>query len=62
MIYETFKNELKLFLEGRLGGNASVFYQRDTILGNLQMLYISGPGNPVHIILQAWKPCVIWHP
>lgn len=35
MTYETFKNELKLFLEGRLGSNASVFYQRDTILGNL---------------------------
>lgn len=35
MTYETFKNELKLFLEDRLGGNASVFYQRDTILGNL---------------------------
>lgn len=35
MTYETFKNELKFFLEGRLGGNASVFYQRDTILGNL---------------------------
>lgn len=56
MTYETFKNELKLFLEGRLGGNARVFYQQDMVSGKLtDAIHIQGgkPGTHYSASMEA---------